>query len=91
MAIPGVLIIPFAAGANVAMTGATLDLTLDPSVNVYNLVGTHSFQLLNWTGATQTGTFAITSDIGHLLECVEPLHHGLRRTDDSFRRRQPRR
>ena len=31
--------ISFAAGANVTMTGATLNLTLDPSVNVYNLVG----------------------------------------------------
>ena len=54
----------FAAGANVAMTGATLDSTLDPSVNVYNLVGTHTFELFNWGTATESGTFAVTSDIG---------------------------
>jgi hypothetical protein len=42
--------------------GGALELSVDPSVSIRSLVGTSMLRLFNWTGATRTGAFTITSD-----------------------------
>jgi uncharacterized protein YjbI with pentapeptide repeats len=52
--------VSFDSGASVNVAG-TLQLSVDPNLSIYSLVGTHTMNLFNWAGTTRTGTFALTS------------------------------